>query len=1141
MDRIEVRMNYQVLRTLIFLVLFVLFFLQNTKVVFAQTGELFPTKQAIIVNPIRGGDFWEYKHSLLETPRFQYGLISEYNLPASWLVRYDALKNDEVVNFLKGLKHGQDVGIFLEVTPSLTKDSGVVYNESPNWHFAKSVLVTGYSPEDRRKMVDQVIKVFKEKLGYEPKSVGAWWIDAGTLSYMRDKYNIETNLDVADQYSTDGYQVWGQYWSTPYYPSKVNALMPAQSNESKIGVVTIQWATRDPFNGYGNGVFESTYSVQANDYLLHGLKTSYFEKLLSIYPQTTVGLENDFSVPEFGKEYENQVKILSQMQNKGLLQVKNMVQFTNYYKGLYPQVSPPVLISSDDPLGGEGKVVWFMSPKYRMGWFYGPYGSVIRDLRELNDSVEEACLNKKCEKLSLGFSSLQAIDEVNYQTRWVLDEGRISDFSFKNGENGAEFKYKNQSGAERVIRLFPNDIKIGDDIKPISTAILNITSNADKEIKPKDSDPNFRADFNWGKNLPPFLISSVKFISLLILFFLLPGLVLTKRWLISIPVGIGVFSILALLFGAVKFDLGLWLIPVVSVGLLIRGKFPNYENRISFDKHRVVLLIVVVLGSLSWLVTTIKNGLEYSYGLGFWGPNGHDGIWHLALISQLAKNVPPQNPVFSGEALQNYHYFFDLVLAKSSVILGINISDLLFRFFPVLISILIGLLTFTFVKQWVKFFKIGTESFARVAGIFGVFFVYFGGSFGWVMSYFKDKSFGGETTFWAQQATSTLLNPPYAISLVLLLAGMILLYEFLEKGKLSMGPYIALVILFGVLVEIKAYGGVLVILALGLLAAEKAIRKDFSVFRILIPAGVLSALVFLTNNSGSRSLFVFDPFWLVYSMLIFPDRLGWERMSFTIASGNPLKLLYAYGLGTIIFLTGNLWTRMIGFFRPDLIIKDRFLFWIGFLGIVIPLIFIQKGNSWNIVQFLYYSIFVFSLFAGISLAWAYFKLGSVAGGFLVFVIVMLTVPTSINNLGQYLPDRPPARLPLGELEGLKFLKSQDEGIVLSLPFEPELKAKFSEPLPLAAYAPTSYVSAYSGHQTFFEDTINLEIIGVDYKGRANLTRDFIRIQDRSKQILKENNIKYVYLLKADQLNIDEGRMGIQTIFENEDVKIYKVL
>lgn len=1086
-------------------------------------------KQAVLVNPIRGADFWNYNYSLTETPKKQYESIKNHNFPATWLIRYDALISPEVQEFLKTLDPSQDIGIFLEVTPSLTKASGVNYNDTGNWHFAKSVLLTGYSPEDRQKMIDVAFSKFKEVTGKDAKSVGAWWIDAGSLSYMKDKYQIDANLDVADQYSTDGYQVWGQYWSTPFYPSKVNALMPAQSAEQKLGVVTMQWATRDPFNGLGNGVFESTYSVQANDYILHNLGTDYFSKLLDIYPQTTVGLENDFSWAEFGKEYVNQLDEIKRKQSGGELQVKNMLEFATYYQKLYPDISPNVVISADDPLGGPGKVVWINTPKYRASWFFNQNGSVIRDLRKFTDRTEESCLNVACSELKLAFEARHVIDDGNYSSSWVLDEGTISEVSVKNLPYGAEIKYKNQSGVDRTLKFIENDVEFAGQIHTFDVAILKAVTD---ESGPQVEESPFESKLDLAATLKTLGLGAGKFLLLILVFFFIPGLALSGRKLLAFPLGISIFTLSAWILGIIKMDFLIWILPVISM-ILILIKRKSLPLSLPYTKIDVLLWPVILIGSISWMVTQFKNGLMFNYGLGFWGPNGHDAIWHLALISELQKNVPPQNPIFAGQSLSNYHYFFDLLIAKSANLLGINPIDLLFRFFPVLVSVLAGLLIF---KVTEKLFK------SSIAGIYAAFFLYFGGSFGWILTYLKDGGFGGETMFWAQQSISTLLNPPFAISVVLFLAGLSIFYQLINSEKRSWSLTLSLIILWGTLIEFKAYAGILVLGALGLYTLQRLIlKRDWIIIFISLPVLLLSLLVFLPNNSGSQSLIQFKPLWLVESMINATDRLGWQRLTLAIESGLWYKLIYGYGLGIIIFLIGNMGTRIISIAGIKQIFKQGFLFYFIALSIIFPLLFIQEGTSWNIVQFYYYGLLVLNIFAGLSLYYLTEKMPKVVGMITVLIVLILTMPTTLGTFQHYLPNRPPAMLSQKEYEALAFLKSQPEGMVLTLPYDQKIKNRFSTPLPLEVYTSTAYVSAFSGKPVFMEDTINLEILGIDYRGRLNTVRDFMRIRSQSKQILNDNDISYVYVPKLFNFQIDEGLMGLKTIFENEEAKVYQVL
>ncbi|MCL5785035.1 MAG: hypothetical protein M1142_06825 [Patescibacteria group bacterium] len=974
-----------------------------------------------IVNPIRGHDFWEHNFDILATPKKQYNIITTNNLPATWLVRYDALLDPQVIQFLKSLGANQEIGLFLEITPSLAKDAGVHYNQSPNWHYAQSILLTGYQPSDREKLIDQAIKTYQDIFGRYPKSVGAWWIDAYSLDYLHQHYDVETNLDVADQYSTDQYQVWGQYFSTPFYPSKTNALLPAGSVDKKNGVVTIQWAARDPYNSYGNGVSDSTYSVQANDYLLHNLDINYFSKIIDIYPQVTVGLENDFDWQTYGGEYTKQVQLLSQKQHDGKLVVTSMEGFAKDYKNSYPGISPSVLISANDPLGGDGKVVWYQNSKYRVGWFYQPgVGSQIRDLRVYDEGSKEDCFDIPCQSLNMAAGAINALDDVTFGDRWIIDEGKITQLQVANDSSGPEISYINQAGDARKIKFLPNDIDVNGKVQTIASAIASAKTNS-QTVNQVKIDRNSNLQFDFNKNIPKILVNFLKFLFLSILFFFLPGWLITKKLIFAIPVGWTVFTLSAYILGYLKVEFLLWTIPAIAILLTFKLGLPKFAPPKLTTKNLTVT-VLIILGSLSWLLTTIKNGLFYGYGLGYWGPNGHDGIWHLSLISELQRNIPPQNPVFAGESLNNYHYFFDLLLAQSGKILGIDNQELLFRLFPLCISLFLGLILFKVIQRISLQLKKDNPVLACRAGILGLFFLYFGGSWGWIITFLQTKTLGGETLFWVQQAISTLLNPPFAISLVLLLTGYWFFLDFWETKNYKW--VLPIIFCWGSLIEFKAYAGVLVLGSLGILAVEKIVlKRDFRLFLLTILCGVFAAAVFLPNNLKSEGLFIYSPFWLVYSMIDFSDRLGWERLSLALHSASLSKEMISLFVGVGIFILGNMGLRITALFQSKILIKQRFFLYISILGFLLSLFFIQKGTNWNIVQFFYYAVFVFNIFAALSLAFLWDKWGR---KFIIplIIIVVLTLPTTVITLDQYLPSRPPAELSIAEYQSLQFLKEQ---------------------------------------------------------------------------------------------------------------------
>lgn len=505
---------------------------------------------------------------------------------------------------------------------------------------------------------------------------------------------------------------------------------------------------------------------------------------------------------------------------------------------------------------------------------------------------------------------------------------------------------------------------------------------------------------------------------------------------------------------------------------------------------------LIFLGALSWSLVMVKSGWVYSYGIGFWGPNGHDGVWHIALAEGLARGSF-DNPVFVGEAMKNYHLGFDLLLAVLNKITSIPISTLYFQILPPIFAVLIGYLTYEFVFVW-----LGSKTQALIA----TFFVYFGGSFGWILG-------KGESAFWSQQAVSTLINPPFALSLILILSGLISLLK--KKTLLA-------ILFFGPLIQIKAYAAVLVLGAL-LISRHYKIFFGSAIFSL--------ALFLLTKSSGFP--FTWQPFWFLETMMGLSDRVGWEKFGEAMvnykAGGVWLKAISAYGIAFLIFVVGNFATRLIFLKKLKFDSIGIFLYSIIAAGVVIPLFFLQKGTPWNTIQFMYYSLFFSGILAGIAVS-RYTKY------YILYTIALLTIPTSILTLKDvYLPARPPAMLPDKELEALNFLKNQHDGVVLTYPFDKNKarEAEANPPRPLYLYESTAYVSAYSAKPVFLEDEVNLDITGYSWQERRIRIENFFKNPD--KNFLVENNIKYIYLVGYQK----EQKLDLKKIFENEEVIIYE--
>jgi len=240
----------------------------------------------------------------------------------------------------------------------------------------------------------------------------------------------------------------------------------------------------------------------------------------------------------------------------------------------------------------------------------------------------------------------------------------------------------------------------------------------------------------------------------------------------------------------------------------------------------------------------------------------------------------------------------------------------------------------------------------------------------------------------------------------------------------------------------------------------------------------------------------------------------------------------------LIFVFGNFWTRLI--FLKDIFKKpDRvkiFLLSIIVAGVLIPTFFVQRGTPWNTIQFMYYSLFFTGILTGIAL--------SRVKSYILILIVLLTIPTTIITLKEvYIPSRPPAKLSINEHEALNYLKTQPDGTVLTYPYDADkaYAAIDNPPRPLYLYESTAYVSAYSDKTIFLEDEVNLNITGYDWKIRKEKLLDWYKEseQEKARNFLKDNNIKYIYWVIPQRALLGESQLGLTKIFENKEVIIYE--
>ncbi|MBI2617163.1 hypothetical protein HYW55_03465 [Candidatus Gottesmanbacteria bacterium] len=424
------------------------------------------TSYITLVHPLRSQEQISNQKNLDEFLE----MVQQEQIASTWLLQYENLLDLPIVYKLKTLPTNQEVGLFMEVSEKFATDALVPYLVGDgDYYRADKVLLSGYSIEDRKRLIDRAFFVFRKVFGKNPTAVGAWYIDAFSLAYMQEKYSVKAALVVSDQFKTDGYGIWGQPWGTPFTPKFLNSLLPSGVEESDSNnIVITQWAARDPVHGYGSEVFDSTYSVQANDYRgHHNLSSSYFFHLARSYldsenfiHQLTIGLEVGQEGTTYLPELKKQIAIIKGGMFTNTPKFVTMSEFAAFYNVAKGNTTKNFLITGEDFQDGKMRAWWFSTAVYRIGILKDDHRVYIRDLRQYTDRPFPDLLRGD-RKFPLSRIIPACIDELNSGNRFMLSEN-VKDVTVKRDGEKVFLSFYEELGDTVTVELGTNYIKMNN-------------------------------------------------------------------------------------------------------------------------------------------------------------------------------------------------------------------------------------------------------------------------------------------------------------------------------------------------------------------------------------------------------------------------------------------------------------------------------------------------------------------------------------------------------------------------------------------------------------------------------------------------------------------------------------------------------
>lgn len=383
-----------------------------------------------IINFIRQTDYRvENADKLLfQTVQEQLKLVNKYDFPATFLLQYDALINPLYQDLLKKeLNSSSEIGAWWEITQPQAETAGIKWRGEHSWvSHANIAFTTGYSPEEREKLVDVYMSKFKEIFGRYPRSVGSWFIDSHSLAYMYEKYNIVASCNCKDQIGTDGYTLWGGYWNQAYYPSRLNAYMPAQTTAGQIPVPIFRMLGSDPIYQYDTGLGRDRQGVISLEpvYPESGKNKKWVEYFLeSIVHQPALafnyaqaGQENSFTWSGMQEGLQMQFPLFDSLRKVNKIRLETLEQTGRWFKGNFPLTPATAVTTLTDVRNKGNKTVWFNSRYYRTNLLWEGKSFRFRDIHLFDEKFESDYLKKAGVGSQFFYYTLPVVDGFIWST-----------------------------------------------------------------------------------------------------------------------------------------------------------------------------------------------------------------------------------------------------------------------------------------------------------------------------------------------------------------------------------------------------------------------------------------------------------------------------------------------------------------------------------------------------------------------------------------------------------------------------------------------------------------------------------------------------------------------------------------------------
>lgn len=381
-----------------------------------------------IMNFVRGCEPRDPNMNLIEPVKEQIKLNKKYNFKNTFLIQYDALINPEFTDLFKeNSDDNTEFGVWIEIVRPLVEKVGIKWRgrEGYDWDwYVNPGFLPAYTQDEKERLIDELMKKFKEVFGYLPKTAASWLLDSYSTEYMQKKYDIKTFGICREQLSVDAYTLWGGPYNQPYYPSKSNILCPAQSKENRIDAPVFRLLGIDPIRGYNENVYanedglsgcatmEPVWSFGKSPKYMEWFFKTYFENENMGIAYTQIGQENSFGWDSMKDGLQMQYELVKKYADEKKISVVKMHEAGEMFKNAFSDTPPAAIVANSDPAeSGRYRSIWFTNKNYRANLFFDKDVMYFRDIQKFDEKYAERYITKPCDTWDAVYDALPVCDE----------------------------------------------------------------------------------------------------------------------------------------------------------------------------------------------------------------------------------------------------------------------------------------------------------------------------------------------------------------------------------------------------------------------------------------------------------------------------------------------------------------------------------------------------------------------------------------------------------------------------------------------------------------------------------------------------------------------------------------------------------